>query len=251
MALYDVFLKLEHSKRASGYLIRNNIRLLRWLKKLNPGVYTNILEIGPGKGYLSNACNLEGGFKYHAADRSKNILDNLGIDKELCFVTELPHLDGIKQKFDIIFVGYVVEHLKNGVELYETLQNLKGLLSDNGILVLTFPDSMALGMELYNIDYTHSLPTTKRNVNQALLDAGMRMDKCVSLCGIGYVPGVESKVLYHFKKTLLFFYSYKLMSFIAWPFYHVPLHSLNNIWWRAYALLKEPNVLVIARKAEK
>ena len=151
-------------------------------------------------------------------------------------------------KFDIIFVGYVIEHLSNGIQLYNALANLKLLLKNNGILVIQFPDSMKLGMEFYNIDYTHMLLTTKRNVNQAILDNSMYVQKAIDLCGILYTRKVDSAISYFIKSGVMFFYSYRIMNLLAKIFYRVPVWNLKNVFWRAYALLKEPNVMFIVKK---
>ena len=206
------------------------------------------MEVGPGKGYFKEAViNAGGGYEYYAVDRNENILANLNINPSNTKIAELPNIE-MDIKFDIIFVGYVIEHLSNGIELYNALANLKLLLKNNGILVLQFPDSMKLGMEFYNIDYTHMLPTTKRNVNQAILDNSMYVQKAIDLCGILYTRKVDSAISYFIKSGVMFFYSYRIMNLLAKIFYRVPVWNLKNVFWRAYALLKEPNVMFVVKK---
>ena len=185
--------------------------------------------------------------EYYAVDRNKNILANLHIDAQHTVVAELPNID-IKMEFDIIFVGYVIEHLSSGIDLYNAIANLRSLLKDDGILVLQFPDAMKLGMEFYNIDYTHTLPTTKRNVNQAILDNNMHVEKAIDLCGILYTKKVDSALQYFMKSKIMFFYSYRMCNSLSKIFYRIPIWSLSNIFWRAYGLLKEPNVMFIVKK---
>lgn len=248
MAAYDIFLKNEHSDKVSQLMINNNKRLINYLCQKRKKA--KILEIGPGKGYFKQAsintphvCKIE----YYAVDRNENILANLNIDSKHTIVAELPNIN-IKMKFDIIFVGYVIEHLSSGIDLYNAIANLKTLLKDNGILVLQFPDAMKLGMEFYNIDYTHTLPTTKRNVNQAILDNDMYVKKAIDLCGILYTKKVDSSLQYFIKSKIMFFYSYNIANGLTKIIYHTPIWSLNNVFWRAYGLLKEPNVMFIVKK---
>jgi len=47
----------------------------------------------------------------------------------------LPDIEMKDMKFDIVFWGYVIEHMKNGLELYHNIENLKQLLSEDGILI--------------------------------------------------------------------------------------------------------------------
>lgn len=254
MAAYDIFLNNYHSNSIANIMIRNNGRLLKFLlckyfKDNNKKI--NVLEVGPGKGYFKDAillnnksCNRK--LVYFAADRNENILANLKIEKRYTRVAALPDIT-FETKFDIIMVGYVLEHLASGMELYKALENLKSLLSENGILVLLFPDSMKLGMEFYNIDYTHIFPTTKRNVNQAILDNNMVVDLSVDLSGILYTKKVDSRIGYKIKRILFFFYNYNIASALGKIIYRVPVWDINSIFWRAYGLLKEPNVLFVVK----
>ena len=162
-------------------------------------------------------------------------------------VAELPNIH-MEEKFNLIFVGYVIEHLNNGITLYEAIANLKSLLEEDGILVLLFPDAMKLGMEFYNIDYTHSFPTTKRNVNQAVIDNGMYVKKAIDLCGILYTRKVDSRFQYCIRSSIAYFYSYYWLNRFFSIVYRVPIWSLKNLFWRGYGLLKEPNVMFIVKK---
>lgn len=190
---------------------------------------------------------LGGGYQYYAVDKNENILRNLGIGEQYAKIMQMPNIE-FDIKFDVIFVGYVIEHLSNGLELYAALENLKKLLKDNGILILQFPDCMKLGMEFYNIDYTHVFPTTKRNVNQAVVDNSMCVEKVVDLCGILHTKKVDSQIRYLIKSGIMFFYNYRLINILSSVFYHIPLWKLENIFWRAYGLMKEPNVMFIVKK---
>ena len=253
MAVYDIFLKNQHSDKIAQMMVKNNYRLFDYLIKAFLSQKSNIkvLEIGPGKGYFKDAVvqmkHRNKHIEYYAVDRNENILSNLNIDPKYTKIAEMPNIQSNK-KFDIIFVGYVIEHLPSGVSLYEALSNLKTLLTDDGILVLQFPNAMRLRMEFYNIDYTHAIPTTKRNVNQAILDNAMYVKKAIDLCGILYTKKVDSKLRYFIRSSIMFFYSYRIMNILSKPFYHIPIWDLNNIFWRAYGLLKEPNVMFIIKK---
>ena len=249
MPAYDIFLKNEHPDWAARWMIKNNSKLLAYLKhtyfrKKNK---VRVLEVGPGKGYFKEAVLRGGGYEYYAVDRNVNILKNLHLDASHTKTAQMPYID-FAIKFDLIFVGYVIEHLSDGMELYHAIGNLKSMLKDHGILVLQFPDAMKLGMEFYNIDYTHKFPTTKRNVNQAVLDHSMHVEKAIDLCGILYTKKVDSKVRYCIKAGVMHFYSYRFMVWLAKMVYRVPVWELHNVFWRAYGLLKEPNVMFVVKK---
>lgn len=251
MAAYDLFLKNEHSSWAQELMVRNNERLINWVlnKYFKSSGKISLLEIGPGKGYLHDAICKQGSktVEYYAFDRNEAILKNLNISSDHLILGSLPDIN-IDRKFDIIFAGYVIEHLKNGLELFETISKLKSCLSDNGILILEFPDCMKMGMEFYNIDYTHAFPTTKRNVNQAIIDNDMYVDADVDINGLLFTRKVDSRVAYMMRRALLCLYNYNFMNGIFKPFYRIPKWDLKNIFWRFYALVKEPNVLYVVKR---
>lgn len=253
MAVYDVFLNNKQPEYVKKLLISNAERLIKYVfDKYNipKDGSAKVLEIGPGKGYFYKAFNKLGMGQYYAMDRNVNILSALGIGQERIINSSFPNID-TEEKFDLIFVGFVIEHLKNGIELFESLSELKKRLSDDGVIIIQFPDCMKLGMEFWNIDYTHALPTTKRNVNQAIVDSGLIIDRCIDISGILYTRVLDSKILYGLKRILLFLYSYRLMSFLFRPIYRVPLYDLQNLFWRVYALLKEPNVMIFVKNDDK
>lgn len=256
MAAYDIFLKNTHTDKIARLMIKNNIRLINYLS--NTFFQTRrklaVMEIGPGKGYFKEAIFRVGGgkykYEYFAVDRNQNILNHLNIASDHTKVAELPDIVTDK-KFDIIFAGYVIEHLTCGMALYQAISNLRSLLKDDGILVLQFPDSMKLGMEFYNIDYTHTFPTTKRNVNQAVLDNSMYVVKSIDLCGILYTKKVDSAGRYFVKSGIMHFYSYRILNVLAKVIYRVPIWNINNLFWRGYGLLKEPNVMFIIKNRKE
>lgn len=248
MQAYDVFLNNKQPQFAEKILQKNAEELCKYILKFMNKKIHKVLEIGPGKGYFYSAISkMDQAIEYYAMDRNENILSNLGIPKDKCIICNLPSIE-TDQKFDVIFAGFVIEHLNNGMQLYEALINMKNRLNDEGIIVLQFPDAMKLGMELYNIDYTHCLATTKRNVNQAVVDAGLKVVKSIDLSGILYTKPVSSKIKYYFRRIFVYLYSYKIMSSLCCLFYRTPLWDLQNVFWRIYALIKEPNCMFIIQK---
>ena len=252
MGAYDIFLKSEHNSFIQDMLIRNNTYLVKWLKKkyFNGKDSIKMLEIGPGKGYFYKAVNNVGGIDYYAADRNENILSNLQLSKEKIILGTLPEID-IPEKMDIIFAGYVIEHLPNGIKLYESLQVMKRALNDDGVIVLLFPDAMKLKMELWNIDYTHCFPTTKRNVNECARDCGLYVDSWTDLNGILFSRKIDNRFINCMRRGLFSLYSYNLFSFLVKPFYRKPLWDLNNVFWRFYVMVKEYNVMFVLKKDEE
>lgn len=257
MALYDIFLKNQHNDFFQNLLVENNKRLLGFLKKqyfFDIKRKIKILEVGPGKGYVKKAVDqMNGKFDYYALDRNEAILENLNLKPDKVFLKELPDFDLDISKgggYDIVLISFVIEHLKSGFELYQTFNSIKKIMRKHAILVCMFPDCMKLKMEFWNIDHTHIFPTTKRNVNMTMREVALYVDKCININGILFERKVNSRFLYWLRRFFIFFYNYRFFSFLCKPLYHKPLYSMENVFYRAFCLLKEENVMFIAKREE-
>ncbi|MCL2095035.1 class I SAM-dependent methyltransferase [Candidatus Saccharibacteria bacterium] len=237
-------------------LLKNNINVVSYLmKQIGARKNVKVLELGPGKGYFYRACaELEGGgakISYAAFDRNKDILNNLvkmGLDKKRIYWGESPDFKAVKrEKYDMIYSAYMIEHLNNGGELYTMIKELKKLLNPGGMIVFLAPDAMKQKQEFWNIDYTHSYPTTRRNVSMAFYDNDIYDVNVIDLTGIFYFKYFYSKVLYRLFRMFIFFYNYRLMAAICKPVYRRPLHRLDNIFYRIYCYFKEENLMFICR----
>lgn len=257
--LYNVFLNHNHTSTQEKILLNFNYQIVSHIiSKLPSKRKKNIevLEIGVGKGYFAQACltyskKHENKINYSAFDRNDDMLNNLAqYDKTIkTYRGELPNLT-IKtdKKFDIVYCAFVIEHLNNGLEVYEVINNIKKILSDDGLIVFFTPDALSQGYEFYNIDYTHQYPTTGRNVTMAFNDCGITEVTCLKINGICTYKNFDNPIVRILHKFVFAFYSYKLFSVLARPFYKVPLYRLNNFFYQVYCFFKEENLMFIAKK---
>jgi len=257
MGFYDVFLKNQHSDFVARLMVKLNEQLLNFLisKLSSKKAEIKVLEIGPGKGYFYKACvnhnykNKIPYIDYFVMDRNKAILDNIQVEKEKKFESQAPDLTPIinkAQKFDIVFVGFVIEHMRDGFEVYNFFKNISNIIQTGGMAVFLCPNSVKLGMEFWNIDYTHIYPTTKRNVVMALRDTGINKVDVIDVNGLCYYRGFNNKVIYIFHRFLVMFYSYRLLNMVFGWFLSSKEYEIDNIFYRAFALLKEENLMIIA-----
>jgi len=257
--LYDIFLENSHTARQEKILLNFNYRIVeRLVKNLNHSSKNNIeiLEIGVGKGYFAKACNTysernDKKINFSALDRNKAMLDNIKkYNKAIkTYQGELQNLTiKPKNKFDIVYCAFVVEHLSSGQEIYELINNIKKILNDGGLIVFFTPNALSQKFEFYNIDYTHQYPTTARNVAMAFYDCGINDVTCLKVNGLCTYKNFDNPFLRILHKFIFSFYSYKLFAFLASPFYKVPLYRLNNFFYQAYCFFKEENLMFIARK---
>ncbi len=256
MSIYDIYLKNEHPEFIKKIMVRFSKNLIYdFLESFSENKQKiKLLEIGPGKGYFFDACkeiNFESGnrkIQYFALDRNKSILDNLGLQKNFLFESELPEIGVLAEhSFDIVYCAFVIEHLKNGEEIYNFVHDILRHVNKDGLLVFHAPNSMRLKMEFWNIDYTHNFPTTKRNLIMIFNDNGINDVEIIDIHGLLYHKYFKSKFIYSILNFALFFYNYSLSSKIFRLFYKIPVEDLSNVFYKIYAFAKEPNLLLIAK----
>lgn len=143
MSFYDIFLKNNHPVFVEKILVGLNTNIIDYILKSYLSKNISILEVGPGKGYFYTASKkYNGRIEYEAVDRNLNILKNLG-DCPI-YLSELPEMPKLAKRYDVIYASFVLEHLKNGKEVFMFLSECKKILKDNGLVVLFVPDSMKL-----------------------------------------------------------------------------------------------------------
>jgi SAM-dependent methyltransferase len=251
VAFYDVFLNNPHTWAEQSLMVALNRTLLAFLLRTKgEPAKVSLLEIGPGKGYFHAACKEQRGrVEYTAVDRSASILAALGAERT--FVSDAARLPDLGRKFDIIYAGYVIEHLASGQDVYEFLASCRANLAPGGLLALAAPDCMKMGFEFWNIDYTHMFPTTKRNLTMALAEAGFARPRIVDVNGLLTVPGFDRQIVYRTIRALMLPYRYGVPSRLAGFLYRRPLHDLGNVFYRLYCLAKEENMIALARMDDR
>lgn len=254
--LYNVFLNNGHSTKQEKMLVQYNLNVVRSLLKRSQIANkksVELLELGVGKGYFAQAClisnqTVKTKIHYNAFDRNSDMLKNLkNFDKNIeTYKGSLPDISIPKKKFDIVYCAFVVEHLKGGLELFELISNLKKILNKNGIIVFFTPNALSQKFEFYNIDYTHQYPTTARNVTMAFADCGIKEVDVLKINGLCTYKYFDNNFVRIVHKALFSLYSYRMFSIIFLPFYKVPLHSLNNFFYRVFCFFKEENLMFVA-----
>lgn len=180
-------------------------RILDWIqfymRKSSP---VHALEVGVGIGLFATACRGHG-WSYTGIDRNEKIAAELGRDLPV-LAGEVPPLPvGVEPgSFDLAYSSFVFEHLADGIHGFEFARELCRALKPEGMLVLVAPDARSLGMEFWNLDYTHRYPTADRNVSQILLECGLRIERMVRYRGAGWVGW-----RYWLARIAGWFYSYR------------------------------------------
>ncbi|OGG21602.1 hypothetical protein A3B48_04805 [Candidatus Gottesmanbacteria bacterium RIFCSPLOWO2_01_FULL_40_10] len=248
MEFYDTFIHNPHHPFIRKLLITFNYEVLSHLLSFFPEEkQINLLELGPGKGYFYQATKKwRKRISYSAFDRNDLILKSLNISS--IHKGEAPDLPKFNNKFDIIFASYLIEHLKDGEEVYELIRNCKKNLSSGGLIVFLAPDALSLKMEFWNMDYTHSFPTTRRNVAMAFYDNGLNLGRIYNINGYMTLKHFYNFFIYYFFRIVFLFYSYQIVQLIFWPFFRKHIYVLDNRFYQFYCFAKVKNLMFIASR---
>jgi len=209
--------------------------ILKWIQSAMHGSSpVCALEVGIGIGLFARACR-DCGWSYVGVDRNEKIARELGRDQPV-FIGEVPPLpSGIEPtSFDLTYAAFVFEHLADGIQGFLFVRELSRALKPDGLMVLVVPDALSLGLEFWNLDYTHRYPTAQRNVAQILLECGLQVERIVRYRGAGWTGW-----RYWLARVCGAFYSYR--------FWQVVLR--NNVFpYSVYQYLKQDVLVFICRK---
>lgn len=239
MALYDRYTEVMqgHPAWVQRMEEKRQARVLSWLIPHLPDPSSvRALEVGIGIGLFATACAARG-WRYTGVERNAGMAAALGRQGFRTVVGECPPLpetvaDG---PFDLAYSSFVLEHTADGTAAFDFVSALAAALTPGGVLTLVVPDALSLGMEFWNLDYTHRYPTAERNVSQILFEAGLETKRIVRYRGAGWTGG-----------------RYALARVVGW-FYHYPFWQrvLRNptLPYSVYQYLKQDLLVFVARKA--
>jgi len=130
-----------------------------------------VMEIGPGRGQFADVC-LENGVEYWAIEPNNQMADalqNRGARVIRCVVPPMPE---IEQRFDIVVMNNVMEHLDSMTSALTLSRQVCELLNPGGRFVISSPDYANWGKYFFLVDFTHNYVTSYRRIEQLLNNAG-------------------------------------------------------------------------------
>lgn len=177
---YDEFLD-RRSWRFGGILqVWQARRLLSfvWSNCAKPPSECSVLEVGCGTGELGRVALRQGVSEYVgvepnmvlAALSRKKLNECLIVEKRLPNVSETLH-----KRFDLVLAIHVLEHAPSGLAAREWLMDLVKCVSDDGSVVVVSPHSPDYKFGFWDIDWTHSFPTSKNNLKQIAADCNFEI----------------------------------------------------------------------------
>lgn len=240
MALYDRFSEVvqNHGPFVQSLEAKRQERILNWIQPLiRDASLIHALEVGVGVGLFARACRGRG-WVYQGVEPNEKMARELGGDPPV-LLGEVPPLPvGVKRNFfDLVYSAFVFEHLADGIHGFKFTDELCRALKPEGLLVLVVPDALSLGMEFWNLDYTHRYPTAARNTTQILMECGLRIERMIRYRGAGWVGW-----RYWLARIAGWFYSYRLWRIVLRD---------NDFPYSVYQYLKQDVLVFICRNQSR
>ncbi len=195
----------EHFEAMCIYYKKKFLHLLPQNKEIS------ILDIGCGFGLLLY-CLREIGYKnckgIDISNQQIEVAKKKGLDVE-CVLDTNKWLEEKKEKFDVIFLLDVLEHIKKEDQL-KLLQNIYHSLKKGGKLIVTVPNSNStFGLRWRYIDWTHEISFTEHSLEFILLNSGF---KNVRIEEIEYID--KPKYPFIVRKSVLQWFLFKFFRYI-------------------------------------
>lgn len=165
----------DHLGKAGGptgfgrWLVRRSARRIFAFADIGPG--SRVLEIGPGRGDFAELC-LAQKVDYYAVEPNPQMAASLTDRGGSVVCARVPPLPAFDMKFDRVVMVNVMEHMSSMEQALETACQIRRVLKPHGRLVIHSPDYLSWRLHFFNCDFSHNYVTTRRRLNQLLVNAG-------------------------------------------------------------------------------
>ena len=184
MTFYDNFTQDEKMPTKVGMrLVRfKNKRIFNILNELTGQKKINVLEIGPGRGVFAEVC-LNEKIEYTAIEVNQTLANSLSKKGFRVINSKAPPIPIISNKFDLIYMNQVFEHMDSIEMAQKLIEECYRLLKQGGILCIISPDYLIWKEEFFNGDYTHNYVTTTRRLKGIFYDNGLEVVHITYIAG--------------------------------------------------------------------
>ncbi len=129
-----------------------------------------LVEIGPGRGMIADACRARGMF-HIGVDANSGLLTELEPGSAVCaFAPPLPLQSAI---CDAAVANHVLEHAAGLPQAQALVAEMRRIVRPGGVVSITSPDVLWEGIEFWDCDYSHNFVTTARRLQQLFRDQGL------------------------------------------------------------------------------
>ena len=134
---------------------------------------TQMLEIGVGRGWLAYEARKFGikSFVGIEPNRALASICRANVPDVEVLEVSLPAIpDRLNESMDLVIACHVIEHAPNGYEARAWLSSIVGSVKKGGFVVVVCPDVRDFKHYFWDIDWSHSFPTTTSNLVQIFED---------------------------------------------------------------------------------
>lgn len=137
-----------------------------------------LLEFGCGDGLMGEVALALGAKGYTGIEPTPELAQSaqrrLG-DKQI-LETPLPNVDhSLENRFDLVLAVMVLEHAGSPIEASQWMRAMSTCLNEAGNLVIVCPDYFSYGHYFWDIDWSHSFPTTQERLEQIAKGLNLRV----------------------------------------------------------------------------
>jgi SAM-dependent methyltransferase len=188
-AFFDHLRKAQRPTKLGMRFVRGAARRVLAFADVAPG--SSILEIGPGRGDFAELC-LERKMQYHAIEPNAQLAASLREKGASVTCARVPPLPALERKFDLVVMVNVMEHMNGLEQALDISCQVRQVLNPGGKFLIEAPDYLNWRHHFFNCDFSHNYVTSRRRLDQLLVNAGYEdIRSCYMsgpFCGPGTVP---------------------------------------------------------------
>ncbi|MEN6337621.1 MAG: class I SAM-dependent methyltransferase [Phycisphaerales bacterium] len=148
----------------------------------------SVLEIGPGRGEFAELC-LARKLQYYAVEPNPGLAESLRGRGANVVCARVPPLPALDRKFDAVVMINVMEHMNGLEQALDISCQIRQVLKPGGKFVIHCPDYLSWRANFFNCDFSHNYVTTRRRLDQLLVNAGYADTRSRYLSGPFIGPG--------------------------------------------------------------
>lgn len=143
---------------------------------------SSVMEIGPGRGDFADIC-LKEGIEYFAVEANRQMAESLQKRGAGVIIAMVPPLPTLEREFDAVVMTNVMEHMNSTQDALTITRQIRQVLKPKGKFVICSPDYLNWRRNFFNCDFSHAYVTTRRRLDQLLVNGGFSVTRSCHLCG--------------------------------------------------------------------
>jgi SAM-dependent methyltransferase len=110
--------------------------------------------------------------QYHAVEPNPGLAESLRGRGATVVCARVPPLPALDRKFDLVVMINVMEHMNGLEQALDISCQIRRVLNSGGKFVIHCPDYLSWRSHFFNCDFSHNYVTTRRRLDQLLVNAG-------------------------------------------------------------------------------